>query len=48
MKLLPNIEEDRIRRFIWYRDYDDMYEQTLDGHAWETEKLINTGERYKK
>ena len=47
-ELLEDIDENRIRRFIWYRDYDDMYEQTLDGHAWETEKLINTGNRYKR
>ena len=46
--VLPEIDDNRVRRFIWYRDYDDMYEQTLDGHAWETEKLIDTGERYKK
>ena len=44
--LLPNIEENRTRRFIWYKDYDDMYEQTLDGHAWESDKLVNTGNRY--
>ena len=43
-ELLENVDNDRIRRYLWYKDYDDMYEQTLDGHAWETEKLINTGE----
>ena len=47
-ELLEDIDENRIRRFIWYKDYDDMYEQTLDGHAWETDKLINTGNRYKR
>ena len=47
-ELLENVDNDRIRRYLWYKDYDDMYEQTLDGHAWETEKLINTGKRYKR
>ena len=47
-ELLENIDENRIRRFIWYKDYDEMYEQTLDGHAWETEKLQNTGNEYKR
>lgn len=46
--VLPEIDDNRVRRFIWYKDYDDMYEQTLDGHAWETDKLINTGNTYKK
>ena len=46
-EILNDVEADRIRRFIWYKDYGDMYEQILDGHAWETEKLINTGKRYK-
>ena len=47
-ELLENIEENKIRRYIWYKDYDDMYEQTLDGHAWETEKLKDTGNNYKR
>ncbi len=47
-ELLENIDDNRVRRFIWYKDYDDMYEQTLDGHAWETDKLNNTGKRYKR
>ncbi len=47
-ELLKDNDENRIRRFIWYKDYDDMYEQTLDGHAWETDKLKNTGNRYKR
>ena len=47
-ELLKNIDDNRVRRFIWYKDYDDMYEQTLDGNAWETDKLINTGNRYKR
>ena len=47
-EILSEEDNNRIRRFIWYHDYDDMYEQTLDGHAWETEKLINTGNRYKR
>lgn len=46
-EILEDIDNSRIRRFIWYKDYGDMYEQTLDGHAWETEKLKNTGNRYK-
>ena len=47
-ELLKDIDDNRVRRFIWYKDYDDMYEQTLDGHAWETDKLKNTGNRYKR
>ena len=47
-ELLPNIEKDRVRRFIWYKNYDEMYEQLLDGHAWETDKLKNTGKKYFK
>lgn len=47
-ELLQNLEENRIRRFIWYKDYDKMQEQTLDGHAWETEKLIPTGIKYER
>lgn len=47
-ELLENIEDNRVRRFIWYKDYDDLFEQTLDGHAWETDKLTNTGKRYKR
>lgn len=46
--LLSFIKPDRKRRFIWYKDYDKMYEQTLDGHAWETKKLTNTGKRYER
>lgn len=47
-ELLEDVDDNRVRRYLWYKDYDDMYEQTLDGHAWETEKLINTGKRYKR
>lgn len=47
-ELLANIESNRKRRFIWYKDYDKMYEQTLIGHAWETEKLKNTGVKYER
>ena len=47
-ELLENIDNNRIRRFIWYKDYDKMEEQTLDGHAWETEKLIPTGVKYER
>lgn len=46
--LLQAINSNRIRRFIWYKDYDKMEEQTLDGHAWETEKLIPTGAKYER
>lgn len=45
-ELLPNIEKNRVRRFLWYKEYDKMYEQLLDGHAWETDKLKNTGKKY--
>lgn len=47
-ELLKDIDDNRIRRFIWYKDYDDMEEQILDGHAWETEKLVSTGKKYKR
>lgn len=47
-ELLPDITNNRVRRFIWYKDYDKMQEQTLDGHAWETEKLMPTGVKYER
>ena len=47
-ELLPNVEKNRIRRFIWYKEYDELYEQFLDGHAWETNKLKNSGKKYFK
>lgn len=47
-ELLSNVSNNRIRKYMWYLNYDDMEEQELDGHAWETEKLINTGNRYKR
>lgn len=46
--LLINIDKNRKRRFIWYKDYDKLYEQVLDGHAWETDKLKNTGKKYER
>ena len=47
-ELLSEIDDNRVRRFIWYKDYDKMFEQTLDGHAWETDKLKNTGKKYER
>ena len=47
-ELLPDVQKNRIRRFIWYKDYDELYEQFLDGHAWETNKLKNSGKKYGK
>ena len=47
-ELLMDIREDRIRRYLYYKEYDKMEEQTLDGHAWETEKLIPTGVKYER
>ncbi len=47
-ELLPEVQKNRIRRFIWYKDYDELYEQFLDGHAWETNKLKNSGKKYGK
>ena len=49
-ELLQDIDDHRIRRFLWYKDkdYDKLQEQTLDGHAWETEKLIPTGVKYER
>ena len=46
--LLQNIDEDRIRYFLWFEAYDFIYEQSLDGFAWETDKLKNTGKIYER
>ena len=43
-----DIDDTRIRRYLYYKDYDKMIEQTLDGHAWETDKLKSTGVRYER
>ena len=47
-QLLSNITKNRIRRYLFYKEYDKMSEQILDGHAWETEKLKDTGKKYGK
>ena len=47
-ELLLDASNDRVRRFIWYEKSDNYYEQTLDGHAWETKKLKNTGKVYER
>lgn len=47
-ELLSDIDDTRIRRYLYYKDYDKMIEQTLDGHAWETDKLKSTGVRYER
>lgn len=47
-ELLSDISDNRVRRFIYYKDYDKMREQTLDGHAWETDKLKDTGKVYER
>ena len=47
-ELLQDVSNNRIRRFIWYKYVDKMYEQTLDGHAWESDKLKNTGKEYNR
>ena len=47
-ELLSDIDDTRIRRYLYYKDYDKMIEQTLDGHAWETDKLKYTGVRYER
>lgn len=44
--MLKNIKNNRVRRYLFYKEYDKMYEQLLDGHAWETDKLKNTGKKY--
>lgn len=47
-QILTNIKSNRKRRYLYYEEYDKMYEQTLIGHAWETEKLKNTGVKYER
>ena len=47
-ELLSDIDDTRIRRYLYYKDYDKRIEQTLDGHAWETDKLKSTGVRYER
>ena len=47
-ELLTDVTNDRIRYFMWYEKYDYIYEQSLDGFAWETEKLENTGKVYER
>lgn len=47
-ELLNDVSNDRIRRFIYYKDYDKMREQNLDGYAWETSKLKDTGKVYER
>ena len=45
-ELLANIDSNRIRRYLFYKEYDKMEEQLLDGNAWETDKLKPTGKKY--
>ena len=45
-ELLKNVSNNRVRRYIYYKEENHMYEQTLDGHAWETDKLKDTGKTY--
>ncbi|MBR3320104.1 sulfatase-like hydrolase/transferase [Candidatus Saccharibacteria bacterium] len=48
-ELFSGIEEDgRVRRYLYYVfNYEDhMVEQTLNGKAWETEKMTPTGKEY--
>ena len=47
-ELLPNLEANRVRRFLWYCVNEPYTEQILDGHAWEKEKLKNTGKTYSR
>lgn len=47
-EMLKNIQKNRVRRYLYYKDYDKMSEQLLDGHAWETDKLKNTGKKYER
>ena len=44
--LLSNVDKNRVRYFMWYDKWDYIYEQSLDGHAWETDKLKDTGTKY--
>lgn len=47
-ELLSDVKNDRVRRFLYYKDYGKMREQLLDGHAWETDKLKDTGKKYER
>lgn len=48
--LFLNISDNRVRKLIWYvfRKEDHMVEYTLDGHAWETNKLKKTGKEFNR
>lgn len=47
-ELLKDVDDNRKRTFMVYEEYEKIYEQTLDGHAWETKKLKNTGKIIKR
>lgn len=47
-ELLSDVEDNRVRRYLYYKDYDKMKEQLLDGHAWETDKLKDTGKKFER
>lgn len=49
-ELLKDIGTERTRTHRWYKNfhYDKYYEQTTDGHAWETDKLNFTGTVYER
>lgn len=48
--LFNNIPNNRVRKVIWYvfRKEDHMVEYSLDGHAWESNKLKKTGKEYNR
>ena len=47
-ELLSNIDDNRVRYFLWFEEWDYLYEQSLDGFAWETDKLKDTGNKYER
>ena len=47
-ELLKDVKSNRIRYFMYYDKWDYIYEQSLDGHAWETNKLKDTGTKYER
>ena len=47
-ELLQDIDDNRLRHFMWSPKKDPIHEQVLDGHAWETDKLKDTGTIYER
>ena len=48
--LFQNISNNRIRKIIYYvfKKEDHMIEYSLNGHAWENNKMVKTGKEYNR